>query len=209
MIVLHRRTRSRSGRVGWAMLSMIAILVLTGCGGAASQPTLSDPVSYTIEQAVERTDLLDYHDTDYPFALRLPREWYLGQLEDHHYGLVAASTNDPSQPRAAISILVEPSDVGADVMQAVGVAEETLQSQAGIAGFKVDLARQATVNTLQGHERLYSYILDQHKIRQRTVYAGDGEQLYAISLIAPVAIYAQHESLFNDVLASFRTDQTS
>jgi hypothetical protein len=36
------------------------------------------------------------------------------------------------------------------------------------------------------------------------VYVSDGEQVYAVSLVAPQSLYTQHDTLFNDVITSFK-----
>jgi hypothetical protein len=153
---------------------------------------------------IPRTDFVKYEDEEYPFEVWLPREWYIGQLSGPDYGMMVLSDNDPNKPRAGIMILVEPVATDADLSSAIRTAEETLRAQSDIADFSVDLTRPASVNGAPAEERTYSYLLHGQKARQRTLFIRGAEQIYAISLIAPRELYAQHESLFNDVIVSFK-----
>lgn len=189
-------------RMHW--LGAVLILVwLTACGSRMEQIQLSEPITYTAAQAPPRTDFLAYRDAEYPFALHLPREWYIGQLDGEARGILVASSNDAAQPRAVITVMVEAVGAAADLDTMVAAAEETLRAQKGIAGWQVDLARRITVNALAGQERWYRYELNKTKVRQRTIYLQAQDRLYAVSLIAPPELYTQHETLFSDVLASF------
>jgi hypothetical protein len=180
------------------------VMTLVACGGQTPTATLSEPASYSVANRTTRTDFVDYEDAEYPFSLNLPRSWYMGQLDLDTYGIVVASTNEPSEPRSAISIFAEPMDVANGIDQTITGAEETLRNQAELSGWRVELARPVNVNALEGQERWYSYSLGQQKIRQRSFYVADGEQAYVVSLIAPQELYAEHDTLFSDVIASFR-----
>ena len=186
-------------------LTLLMLLWLTACGTAQPPAHLADPVVYRgAPIGAPRTDFTAYRDARYPFELWLPREWYMGQLESTTYGIVVTSDDDPARARVAISVLVEPSRGPVDLTRAITAAEETLRGQQGIDTWETVLARSATVNGVAGEERLYSYQLDHTPIRQRTVYVRGQDQFYALSLIAPQELYAQHEALFSDVLASFK-----
>lgn len=188
----------------WLCTAALAIGGISACGQAQPEVALSSPASYTIsDEERQRNDLADYSDASYPFSMKLPREWYVGELSGATYGIVIASSNDPSVPRATINVLVEPLDGPIDIAQAAQTAEDTLQQQGAIGNFQREAARSAVVNKLAGQERSYRYTLDGAQFRQRSVYLVGQDHLYAISLIAPADIYAQHERMFNTVLATF------
>jgi hypothetical protein len=162
-------------------------------------------VVYT-QPASPRTDFVKYEDEVYPFEVWLPREWYIGQLSEPSYGVTVLSDDDPGAERAIMMFLVEPVGSDAEVQGAATTAEETLSTQPGIENFQRELARPAVVNGARAEERTYSYTLNGTRMRQRSIFLlGDG-QLYALNLIAPRHLYAQHDALFNDVIASFKGD---
>lgn len=185
----------------------IGVLLLVGlaaCGGQPQALAPAEPVVYQLSspEAV-RSDLVSYSDDSYPFVIQLPREWYAGELSGSTYGIIATSTNQPGQPRAAILVVAEPIENGATIEATVTTAEETLQAQQGITDFRVELDRQATVNQNQARERRYRFLNAGQSIRQRTVYIQGTDNLYAVSLTAPQDVFAQHEATFNDVLVTF------
>lgn len=193
----------------YATVAILMLATLSACGGGQAEPAavqLSDPAIYKTTSAVPRTDFVTYSDAEYPFMVNLPREWFMGQLDYDTYGLVVASTNEPGQERSAITVIVEPVSIADGIQPTIDGAEAGLRGQSGVRGFNVDLARPVTVNDMEGQERLYSYQLDDQKLRQRSFYVSDGEQVYAISLTAPQSLYPQHDTLFTEVIASFQGD---
>jgi hypothetical protein len=183
---------------------ILLLLALSGCGGQAQQITSSEPVVYQLASPANvRSDFVTYSDSNYPFIVELPRSWFAGELTTGPaYGIVATNTNQPGEPRAAISIVAEPIEAGATVEQAVTAAEDALRQQ-NVTDFRVELDRQATVNQNPGRERSYRFVSDGQNVRQRTIYVMGTDNLYAISLTAPQDIFAQHEAIFNDVLITF------
>lgn len=189
----------------WFRLITSAVGLVILLGGCASQSAPEPVAAASYAAAVtQRADFTLYEDSEYPFSLQLPNAWYVGQLSGDQYGIVAVNTNDPGQPRASINVIVEPVTDQADLEQVARTAEQTLQSQLGISGFRSELTRSATINGVQGEERIYHYTFEQQVVQQRTVYVLGSDQVYAISLIAPQDIFAQHEALFTDVLSTFQ-----
>ena len=185
------------------VLALLVALSLAACGTQAQPIASSEPAVYQQSSpAVERTDFVVYSDATYPFSLQLPRAWYAGELSSASYGIVASNTNEPGQPRAAISVIVETLSSDTELDQAISAAEASLR--ANVTDFRMELDRAATVNGSQGRERHYRFTSDGQAIRQRTVYLQGEAILYAISLTAPQAIFAQHEAIFNTVLTSFK-----
>lgn len=185
-------------------LTLVLLGWLTACGGAQPPaPEAAPPVSYQAS-AEPGAEFVAYSDPEYGFTIQLPRSWFSGELSGETYGILATNTNEADRPRAAISVVVEPVGGAVDVAAAATAAEETLLASPEIADFKRDLARPATVNGAAGEERQYRYTSAGQSIRQRTVYVPGADVLYAISLIAPQGIFAQHEALFEGVLTSFK-----
>lgn len=182
--------------------ALVVVALLTACGSAQSQAPAASSVVYVA--SAQPADFVVYRDPQYPFQLQVPRDWYLGQLSSPTYGIVLTSNNDPKQPRAAMSVLVEPTNGTIDLAQVVTNAEQTLRAQAGIADWKLNVSRPALVNGVTAQEQLYTYTLDGQAVQQRIMYVGGKQQLYAISLLAPPALYVQDDALFSTVLASFQ-----
>ena len=189
-------------RLGSGLLAIL--LWLAGCGSSTPPLPLGEALTY--EATATRSDFTLYSDPTYPFEVQLPRDWYIGQLAGTTYSIVASSTNDPGQPGATINIAAFPVTGTINLENELTVAEKTLQSQPGISDFTLELVRPATTNGAASQERLYRYTFNNKLLRQRTVYVLGDEQIYAISLIAPDNIFAQHEAIFTDVLASFKGD---
>lgn len=185
------------------LASIALVVLLSACGGAAQQITPAEPVVYQLPSPASfRTDLVTYSDPNYPFVVQLPREWYAGELSTAD-GIVATNTNQPGQPRAAISIVAEPIQAGATIDEVITAAEDVLRAQAGTSNFRLELDRQATVNGIQGRERRYRFVTEGQTVRQRTIYLLGTDTLYAMSFTAPQDVFAQHEATFNDVLLTF------
>ena len=182
---------------------ILLLLTLSACGGQAQQITASEPVVYQLASPANfRSDFVSYGDSNYPFIVELPRAWFAGELTTGPaYGIVATNTNQPGDPRAAISIVAEPIEAGATIEQAVAAAEDALQQN--VTDFRVELDREATVNQNPGRERSYRFVSEGQNVRQRTIYVMGTDNLYAISLTAPQDIFAQHEAIYNDVLITF------
>lgn len=180
---------------------MLVVLVACSSAGSASEGTA---VAYSATNVTMQSDLLLYHDPTYAFDMEFPRSWYIGQTSSSGYGIVAASSNDPAQSRAAISVAVEPVTGTLDLRQAAMRAEATLGQQAGIAAFTIEDSHPATVNGLPAQERTYSYTLNQHKVRQRSVYLSRQHELYDLSLITPQELYSQYDQLFSNIVATFK-----
>ncbi|MBA3947647.1 MAG: hypothetical protein H0X37_24215 [Herpetosiphonaceae bacterium] len=183
--------------------SLFILLVLVACGGTGAVAT-SSAVAYRATNTTLQSDLLPYHDPTYNFDMQFPRSWYIGQTSGSGYGIAAASSNDPTQPRAALIVAVEPVTGTLNLVQAASRAEATIQGQAGVTGFTIDDSHPATVNGLSAQERSYSYTLNQQSIRQRSVYIGDQHQLYDVSLVAPRALYGQYDQLFSTIISTFK-----
>ena len=195
------------------LVALIVVMTLGACGGAAAPAAvpMSDPATYNVTSVQPRTDFIEYYDQEYPFVMTLPRDWFMGQLDMDIYGLVVASTNEPSQERSAITVMVEPASLADGITPSIDGAEASLKAQSGVSGWRVELARPVTVNGIEGQERLYSYDIGGNKLKQRSFYLLEGQQVYAISLTSPQSLYAQHDTLFGDVIASFQgaTDTAS
>jgi hypothetical protein len=190
-------------KAGLGLVCCLLLLLLNTCGGtgAASSTT---PIAYNATTLTMQADLLPYHDPTFAFDMQFPRQWYMGQSSGSGYGIVAASSTDPSVPRAALSVAVEKVNGSIDLLQAAHTAEASLRAQSGVAGFTVDDSQPATVNGEPAQERSYSYILNQQKIHQRSVYIGHQNVLYDLSLIAPQDLYGRYDQLFTNVVATFR-----
>ena len=90
---------------------VFVLCALSACGPGATTDqgslTLSEAV-YEAGQVQQRSDFVVYRDDTYPFEVQLPREWYIGDVSNGAYGIVASSTNDVSQPRALVAVVAEP-----------------------------------------------------------------------------------------------------
>jgi hypothetical protein len=182
-------------------IALCALLWLCACGEQAQVP-IGAAATYT-SSGETTAGLVRYEDDTVPFAIDLPSDWFIGQLDRDEYALLATSSNKVSEPRAAIAVVVEPLDEQTTLSDGIATAESTFRAQSGIDGFRVDLARTASVNGVAAEERLYSYDLAQTPVRQRTLYVRSQSNLYAISLIAPPSLSARYDAVFSDVLASF------
>jgi hypothetical protein len=199
MILLLRRFL----RVGQLWFTSFGLaMLLTGCGAATATVPRSALAVYSAQPV--RTDFTVYDDPEIGYSIALPREWHIGQLPDPHRGIVVASSNDPSQQRGAITIVMEPAGVSANLEQASAVAERELRAGEGIGGFDVELARGATVNGQRAEERIYRYRLGAEELRHRSFYFLSGDRLFAISFAAPLELYAQYDTLFVDAISSWR-----
>lgn len=75
----------------------------------------------------------------------------------------------------------------------------------GLDGFELIHHRKGQVNKFQATELAFTWMMDEHKIRQRVVYLKSGlKKVITFSAVAAEADYPNQEPFFNQILASVK-----
>lgn len=198
--------------------SSAANTTIAASGAAAStSPTAAPSTASTSGAALDgarsatysapvlgRSDFGVYKDDTYPFSVSLPRERYIAQARSSAYNIIVSDKETPGPTNAIVSVLVLPASQHIDLDSTVATAEKTLAAQPSIANFAVELARNATVNGLLAQERIYTYTQGGIALRHRIVYVNGADHIYGVGLFGQPDRYAANETLFEDVLATFK-----
>ena len=186
---------------------LATLLVLAACGPSATSgqtSTSSKQVVYDAQQAQQRSDFTLYRDSTFPFEMQLPSEWYVGDVSNETYGMVATNSNDISEPRALVAVIAEPIGPDFELEQGFRQFTDSFKKQPGLSQFHSVGEHGAIVNGLPGREAYFSYVLDGTQYRHRAVVLQASSTFYGISYAAPDSIFTSNELIFNSVLPTFK-----